>query len=442
VKVPDRLRPILGVSKLVVPLHTDSLALANRDKHKHVHILKQRLATTELELRQKDRMKGKLSAMDPLVSEALQWRESFAQEDQEGDGGPDAPNHVSTALEARYDELERAEGEARANLLVTIATGRGTPIGPLADQWLEVKPLKPRQLLDYRRGVAKLEKWMVAKGLTPTIEATTRRVAGDYRDSFIKAGVHPRTANKDISVLAGLWKHAERLGVVTENPWRGQTISETHSNTTSSAHKRPLSDTEVATLLTANHCPPMLRDALTLLALSGMRTEELARLRVSDLKDLDRPLPFIALRGTKTQAARRDVPIHPQALQVILGRVEGKAAGDYLLHELPTPPEGSARERGQPLTKAFGRLRKRLGIDEREPGARQANVDLHGLRRWFISKARDALNGGAQGWNLYTVAEIVGHAKGDLGLSMTSRYAGAESLEAKAKAVESVRLPT
>jgi hypothetical protein len=42
---------------------------------------------------------------------------------------------------------------------------------------------------------------------------------------------------------------------------------------------------------------------------------------------------------------------------------------------------------------------------------------------------------------MYTVADNVGHAKGGLGLSMTSQYAGRESLEAKSKAVEAVRLP-
>lgn len=41
----------------------------------------------------------------------------------------------------------------------------------------------------------------------------------------------------------------------------------------------------------------------------------------------------------------------------------------------------------------------------------------------------------------YTVAEIVGHSKGELGLSMTSQYAGKETLEAKAAVVRAVRLP-
>ena len=42
---------------------------------------------------------------------------------------------------------------------------------------------------------------------------------------------------------------------------------------------------------------------------------------------------------------------------------------------------------------------------------------------------------------MFTVAEVVGHAKGELGLSMTSQYAGKETLEAKVACVRAVRLP-
>jgi hypothetical protein len=60
----------------------------------------------------------------------------------------------------------------------------------------------------------------------------------------------------------------------------------------------------VARLLSANHASPTLKDAMTILALSGMRVEELARMRVDDLRDLTGPLPYVQLRGTKTAAAR------------------------------------------------------------------------------------------------------------------------------------------
>ena len=43
---------------------------------------------------------------------------------------------------------------------------------------------------------------------------------------------------------------------------------------------------------------------------------------------------------------------------------------------------------------------------------------------------------------MHTVAEVVGHQKGDLGLSMTSRYAGRETMAAaKAACVRAVNLP-
>ena len=135
------------------------------------------------------------------------------------------------------------------------------------------------------------------------------------------------------------------------------------------------------------------------------------------------------------------MPIHKEALPIILRRVDGKSADQFVFEELPTPPEGSAMERGQAITKAFGRLRTRLGIGERAEGQRQSSKDLHSLRRWHIARCRDALNAGAQGFTRWTVADNVGHAKGGLGLSMTSRYAGAETLEAKSKAVAAVKLP-
>ena len=45
------------------------------------------------------------------------------------------------------------------------------------------------------------------------------------------------------------------------------------------------------------------------------------------------------------------------------------------------------------------------------------------------------------GFTMHSVAEVLGHQKGDLGLSMTSRYAGRETMEAKAACVRAVKLP-
>lgn len=113
-----------------------------------------------------------------------------------------------------------------------------------------------------------------------------------------------------------------------------------------------------------------------------------------------------------------------------------------VLHELTTPPPDSTMDRGQPITKEFGRIRKRLGVDEREDGARTSNIDLHSLRRWFVRSAATALEGGAKGYSHWTIAEVVGHAKEEMALAMTmERYAGDGTMEARAACVRAVKLP-
>jgi integrase len=431
--VPARLRQVIGCAVLYHSLHTDSLAIAERTKHRAIASLKDRLTKAEAAVRRS-------SGGDPLTLEGLDWLAAL----KEVDGTPE--DATEAALSARLDEIERREGEARAVTMADVAYGRATPIGPLADQRLAEKPLKGKQRLDYRRAVTKLEAWLANKAQAPTLQVVTKQVASSYRDeAFVRAGVHSRSANKDLSALSGLWKHAERKDLIVGNPWRGQFLSQ--SGTASSSHKRPLTTDEVKRLLTALDSPktPMqglLRDTVAVLACSGLRVEEWATMKVTDLKNLDGPLPYVALRGSKTAAARRDVPIHPDVLPITHRRTTAAGPDGYLVGELNTPPEGSAWGRGQPITKEFGRLRKRLGIDEREPGARQANVDLHGLRRFAIASMRDALNAGATGYSMRTVAQVVGHDVGDLGLSMTSMYAGQEPMEAKAAAVRAIRLPT
>ena len=194
--------------------------------------------------------------MDPLVVEGLDWRQSFKDDDEEG--------YACTALEARWEEVAKAQGAERADMLAEIATGKATPLGPMADQWLEAKTLKPRQRMDYRRGVAKLEAWLLTKELSPTIEATTRRIASDYRDSFVKSGTHPKTASKDISIL-GL--DAEQQEGGGANAWRGSALPQDWSHW--QRPERPVSDTELTTILASSALSPVLRDAIASLRLAG-----------------------------------------------------------------------------------------------------------------------------------------------------------------------------
>ena len=81
-------------------------------------------------------------------------------------------------------------------------------------------------------------------------------------------------------------------------------------------------------------------------------------------------------------------------------------------------------ERGQPWTKAFGRLRKRLAVTRAGAWGAADNLDLHGVRRWAIATMRDALNRGAQGFTMGARGGATGHKAEDMGRPMTARYAG------------------
>ena len=103
--------------------------------------------------------------------------------------------------------------------------------------------------------------------------------------------------------MSSAWKFAERRALVEFNPWQGQSLPKAKA-AAEGTQKRPYTNDELAKLLASGDASPMLKDAMMLLALSGMRTEELARLKVGDLRDLKGKLPYIALRGTKTHRCR------------------------------------------------------------------------------------------------------------------------------------------
>lgn len=422
-KVPERLRSIIGKAHLVRPLHTDSLAVANREKLKHVIALREEMEKAEVVARQRARRPG-----DPMIEEALTWRQAI-QDDETED------KVALHALEERVDEIERREGEYRATEFAQLATGSATPISSMVDTWLAEKPMKPRQKLDYRRAVLKFEAWLKENRLPPTLEGTTRKIAGRYvSENFVKHGAHWRTTNKDVSCLSSYWKWLEKKDFVSEIIWRGQSLPK--ERVPNAKKKRHFTDAEITTLFTGG-AKPFLMDAMMIAALSGMRVDEIARIKIGDIADR-----CIEVKEAKTKAGERLIPIHPALAEIIARRSTYKEKEDFLFDELPTPREDSANERSQPIVKAFIYYRRGLKVDDRPPGARQSRIDFHSFRRTFATKARDALLKGAVGYSPWTLAEVMGHGREFMELGMTmARYAGDETMDAKRACVEAVLLP-
>jgi len=439
VKVPAIARPILGKSRLVRPLHTDSLAVANRLKHRVVAELKDQIARAELEARRRGRQEA-----DQLTEEAFAWRADLAEERERPDEvnafGDPVGGVVESLLADRAEEIGKSEGVERASYFYKVASGLETPITAFIDAWLaERADMKPRQRIDYRRAVVKFVAWLADAKLRGSVEAVDRKIAGRYvSDAMVAKAVHWKTANKDISALSVYWKWLIKKGHTEANIWAGQSLPKIRPKGEDQKDKRPFTNDEVLTLL-RGITSPMILDAAKVAALSGMRTEEIARMKVADCAG-----GMFRITDAKTHAGIRNVPIHPDLRQLVARRTRRKAGDAFLFHELTDPPPGSAMERGQGITKRFVSIRRQLGVDERLPGRRQSRIDFHSFRRWFIRTAIDALHRGAKGYDQWTIADVVGHDREttEAGLGMTmGRYPGAAPDAAKRACVAAVRLP-
>lgn len=425
VKVTVKARPIIGKAHLVRPLGTDSLAVANLRKHKVVGELMEQIARAEAEAVRRARR-----GVDPRMEEAFEWRSAVSNDDSD-------EGTVVGVLYDRVDELVGQIGAARAHYFARVAQGLATPLDTLTATWLAEASYTPRTSIEYDGAVRELTSWLAEQGLSGDLEGVSRVVAGRYVSALIASQISAKTVRKKCSALASYWRWMIKKGHASDNAWLGQAPPKVKRRSRDDRAKRPYEDHEVSKLFQGITKQPV-RDAMAIAALSGMRVEEIAQLRVSDCSK-----GFFNIRASKTEAGIRAVPIHSSLTSIVEARLRGKAAADYLLHELREPKPG--RERGDKITRAFTRLRRKVGVDEVVAGSRQSRIDFHSFRRWFSTKARDALNDGAQGYRENTISEVMGHDVGNnspRGIGMTlGVYAGPNTDRAKIACVEAVRLP-
>lgn len=127
--------------------------------------------------------------------------------------------------------------------------------------------------------------------------------------------------------------------------------------------------------------------ALLVLLYTGMRVMELGELKAADVHPDER---YIDLQGTKTQAAKRIVPIHKDIVPVIRALLAD--GGEYLV----------VNGHGMPITYEQWKLKILKPLNERIG----ANHTLHDTRHTFISAAeRSGLDA-----NSIILKRIVGHA--------------------------------
>ncbi|EMM7967364.1 TPA: tyrosine-type recombinase/integrase [Pseudomonas aeruginosa] len=160
-----------------------------------------------------------------------------------------------------------------------------------------------------------------------------------------------------------------------------------------------------------------LRNIIKIGAYTGMRIEELFKIKKSDIEKQDNIL-FINISKAKTKAGRRKVPIHSHIKDLIENYQKINPNDEYLF---PSPAGNKYGNRSDALSKRFGRHKTALGFG--------SEYVFHSLRKSLITELQ------RNNIDPLTITSIVGHKTNSITFDI---YSAGPSLKQKSDAIESL----
>ena len=236
--------------------------------------------------------------------------------------------------------------------------------------------------------VAKYQTWRLTQG-------RRRRGKGQGSRDTGKP-CRPATANGDLACMRAMFNYFISLDIVSSNP-----VSRVKFPPANNEQMRVLSLEEERLYLAA--CPQPLHDLAVMMIETGMRPEELYRLRVEHVS-LEEGYVFNP-KG-KSKAARRKLPLTRRAADLLKTRLDG----EYVFPDADDPAQPMGK-----INNAHNAALKRSGLP---------HFRLYDLRHTFATRATEA------GVDLVTLAALLGHSK----IQMVLRYAHPQA-EHKAQAI-------
>lgn len=353
-----------------------------------------------------------------------EWTKEWAKEIRSASVQPlddDLPSDREAAEGIMIDQLEDLVQERRltieeAKSAFEVATGRRVVLADHKDDYLkQYKNHNLKTQAAYRAAVERFlnhfshDQQVTAKALKLWVDAMAN-----------EENLAAKTITRMINQAGSFWSHLIEYEIVRREP---NPFTTTKLKVPKSAAKTtevlPFTPEEVVAFLRA---PVTEKDSqlsllITLGMYTGARIEELAMLTKSDL-DFKREV--IHFRGTKTDAADREVPMHAVLLPVL--RDAASNGGEYVIPDLNIDSRG---ERGKALGKRFGRLKTAMGFKGR------AKV-FHSIRKTVGTQLEQA--GVSEG----VAADILGHEKQTM---MYGLYSAGSSLKQKQQAMRKLAYP-
>ena len=302
----------------------------------------------------------------------------------------------------------------------SIATGAETPISQYVEIWLGDSSISDKTKSEYLNAFKELSAEF------EIVEEIDRRKASEFLRNTLSPGRAPDTVQKKLAAYSGYWRWLMLNGYLPDDkrsPWEGLKPKKSEDI---SQKRRAFTEEEAKAVLEKTkerHGKfPDDFDVSLLLAVSGLRLEEAAKLKVEDCTDKGKVV-WLNIKEAKTEAGKRRVPVVDTAVvQVLKDRLEDRNGEDWLF---PALKARSYNKRSHTLSQRLGRTLRLVVKDK-------SVVASHSWRH----RARTLLEQGDV--NPWISDWLMGHSRPGEGLN---RYSKGPSNQQLIDAIKHVVLP-
>ena len=409
VRVPDKVRDIVGKAQLSKNLYTTDLAEANRKKHIVIAKLKQLIHLAE---KKRDGTIDSLSKEDQIRELALEFRPS-SEDDLDNLDNIDMA--FQSTLENKALELY-GEEEFDAIFNSHHPNWKGKDPNPKAvkatqDAYRIIDPnyvpllivaktflsekIKDLKTSTFKRKKSNINNFIAWFG-NAEIKDITKKNAGDYV-SFLRKSKNPApaTIRNIVFDIGSLFTWAHGRGYINNNPFQKLDLPK---NKNSHQSRRPWKDEHLMLFLQSEYIDRNVFFATVVSMYSGMRLDEICDLQNKNIED-----NCFRVEKGKTKAAVRDIPVHP-LIQPIIDKLKASAKDEYLISAINSG--GYDNKRSWNFQKKLGRLRKKIGIP--------IEINFHTLRNTFATRMENL------GIPANHISQLMGHKDNNMALDTYS----------------------
>jgi integrase len=353
-----------------------------------------------------------------LLAEAATWRKQIQELKSLGAG--DRLQDTQLAYSERIDDIVKERGESEALLFAEVAQGKKLPTKHYLEEWQKTRQVIVRT---HQQETTRIE---TLHERFPTLPIKRKEVVRWIHDLQAE-GKAEETIKGLIGTCRRYYSYLEEIEAIGEqhpNPFANHKY-EKKKKASKQDERQAYEPEEVPRIVQAALEKHRKRGDLNLYAAiligayTGARREEIARLKVSDVRERS-GVRYFAIEEAKSKAGLRDIPIHSKLLALVDHLVAHSQDG-YLLSGEPIT---SYNDRADALGKRYHTLKKNLGYDHR--------YVFHSFRKTLATVLE------RKGFNHNQIAEIFGHEK--LGITFGTYSAGLD-LETKRQVVEQVDYP-